>query len=77
LTLDGKSLRRTFEKAEGKAALHMLNAWACASRLCIGSTALKPGENEIVAIPRLLGLLDLKASTVTLDADLPRDRRTI
>ena len=68
IAIDGKTLRRSFEKVESKAALHVVNAWATESRLCIGMVAVEEGENEIVAIPRLLGLLDLKGRTVTIDA---------
>lgn len=68
IAIDGKTLRRTFEKAEGRTALHVVNAWASESRLCIGMVPVEEGENEIVAIPRLLGLLDLKGRTVTIDA---------
>lgn len=68
IAIDGKTLRRTFEKAEGVSPLHVVNAWATESRLCIGTVGLEDGENEIVAIPRLLGLVDLKGQTVTIDA---------
>ena len=68
IAIDGKTLRRTFDKAEGIAPLHVVNAWATESRLCIGTVGLDDGENEIVAIPRLLGLIDLKGQTVTVDA---------
>ena len=68
IAVDGKVLRRTFEKAEGISPLHVVNAWAAESRLCIGTVALEEGDNEIVAIPKLLGLIDVKGQTVTIDA---------
>lgn len=68
IAIDGKTLRRTMDRAEGKSPLHLVNAWATDSRLCIGTVAVEAGENEIVAIPRLLGLMDLKGHTVTIDA---------
>ncbi len=68
IAIDGKTLRRTMDRAEGRSPLHVVNAWATDSRLCIGTVAVEDGENEIVAIPRLLGLMDLQGHTVTIDA---------
>jgi len=35
IALDGKQLRRSFDAATGKAAIHMVSAWACQSRLVL------------------------------------------
>ncbi len=68
IAIDGKTLRRTMERAEGKSPLHVLNAWATESRLCLGTVSVEDGENEISAMPKLLGLVDLQGQTVTIDA---------
>jgi predicted transposase YbfD/YdcC len=66
--VDGKTLRRSHDRARGKAALHLVSAWADASGLVLGQVAVDSKANEIVAIPHLLALLDLRGCTVTIDA---------
>jgi len=46
----------------------MVSAYACANHLILGQLKVDKKENEIVAIPRLLELLNLKRATVTIDA---------
>lgn len=68
IAIDGKTIRRSFDHADKKAAIHMVSAWCCVNRLTLGQLATDLKSNEITAIPRLLGLLDLKAAVVTIDA---------
>lgn len=68
VAVDGKRLRRSFDRASGKAAIHMIGAWATESGLALGQLAVDGKDNEITAMPRLLELLDLKGATVTVDA---------
>jgi predicted transposase YbfD/YdcC len=68
VALDGKTLRRSHDRANGKAALHLVSAWASGSGLVLGQLAVDDKSNEIVAIPALLALLDVRGSTVTIDA---------
>ena len=68
IALDGKSVRRSFDSATGKAALHLVNAWASRSRLVLAQCAVDSKSNEITAIPTLLELLDIKGCIVTADA---------
>lgn len=68
LALDGKTLRRSFDAAAGKAALHMVSLWACEQGLVFGQLAVDQKSNEITAIPKLIELLDLKGLTITIDA---------
>lgn len=68
VAIDGKTLRRSFDRASGASPLHLVNAWAADQRLVLGQLAVDDKSNEIVAIPKLLGLLSLKGRTVTLDA---------
>ncbi len=68
LALDGKTLRRSHDRGKGKAALHLVSAWADASGLVLGQVAVDDKANEIVAIPQLLALLDIRGCTVTIDA---------
>lgn len=66
--IDGKALRGARGGGAGQTALHMVSAWASASRLVLGQVAVAEKSNEIVAIPALLRLLDLDGATVTIDA---------
>ena len=68
VALDGKTLRRSHDQRQGKAALHVVSAWATANRLVLGQVAVAAKSNEITAIPELLRLLDLKGCIVTIDA---------
>ena len=68
VAIDGKTLRRSHDRAKGRAALHLVSAWADASGLVLGQVAVEGKANEIVAIPHLLRLLDLRGRTVTIDA---------
>lgn len=68
IAIDGKTHRRSHDRANGKAALHLVSAWANDNRLVLGQIATESKSNEITAIPLLLALLDLKGATVTIDA---------
>jgi DDE_Tnp_1-associated/Transposase DDE domain len=68
VAIDGKTLRRTFDRAKGLGALHMVSAWATANGITLGQVAVDTKSNEITAIPQLLELLDLKDCVVTIDA---------
>jgi predicted transposase YbfD/YdcC len=68
VALDGKTLRRSHDRANGQAALHMVSAWASGSGLVLGQVAVDDKSNEITAIPALLRLLALDGATVTIDA---------
>lgn len=68
IAIDGKTLRGSHDRGEGKAALHLISAWAVANHLTLGQEAVDRKSNEITAIPRLLELLDLDGALVTIDA---------
>ena len=68
VAIDGKTLRRTFDRARSLGALHLVSAWATANGLTLGQVAVDAQSNEITAIPQLIELLDLKDCVVTIDA---------
>ena len=68
VAIDGKTLRRSHDRGAGKAALHLVSAWATRSGLVVGQVATDAKSNEITAIPVLLKLLALDGATVTIDA---------
>lgn len=68
VAVDGKTLRRSFDRAGGKGAIHMVSAWSSAQKLVLGARAVAEKSNEITAIPELLELLALKGAIITIDA---------
>ena len=68
VAIDGKVLRRWFDRASGKSALHMVSAWGCEQRMVLAQIATEAKSNEITAVPKLLDMLSLKATIVTTDA---------
>ena len=68
MAIDGKVLRRSFDRASGKSALHMVSAWGCQQRLVLAQIATDAKSNEITAVPKLLAMLSLKDAIVTTDA---------
>ena len=68
IAIDGKVLRRSFDRASGKSALHMVSAWGCEQRMVLGQIATDAKSNEIAAVPNLLKMLSLKDTIVTVDA---------
>jgi len=68
VAIDGKTLRRSFDRAAAASPLHLVSAWAVDARLCLGQLAVGDKSNEIVAVPKLLELLSLKGRIVTADA---------
>ena len=68
VSIDGKCLRGTSDKAAGKAAIYMVSAWANRTSTVLGQVRTEEKSNEIKAIPELLGMLDVNGCIVTIDA---------
>jgi predicted transposase YbfD/YdcC len=72
IAIDGKTCRRSHDRAAGQAPLHLVSAFATTSRLVLGQEAVADKSNEITAIPVLLQRLaesgGLKGALVTIDA---------
>lgn len=69
VAVDGKALRRSFAHAWDRSGMaHLVSAFVSANRLVLGQLAVDAKDNEIVAIPRLLAMLDLAGATVSIDA---------
>jgi len=68
ISIDGKTLRRSFDKTSGKGALHMVGAWVKENGIALGQMGVDEKTNEITAIPELIKMLDLKGAVVTIDA---------
>jgi predicted transposase YbfD/YdcC len=68
IAIDGKTVRRSSHKRRGKAAIHMVSAFAARQRLVLGQVKVADKSNEIVAIPALLDMLAIEGAVVTIDA---------
>jgi predicted transposase YbfD/YdcC len=68
VAIDGKTLRRSFERSKDALPIHLLNAWSCENSVTLGQIRVADKSNEITAIPQLLKTLYLRGSIVTLDA---------
>lgn len=66
--VDGKTARRSHNKAAGIGPLHLVSAWASRNRLVLGQIKVAEKSNEITAVPELLRLLEIKGCIVTVDA---------
>src|ERR1700674_4266640 len=68
IAIDGKTLRRSYQKKGAKAPIHMVPAFAARQRLVLGQVKVAEKSNEIVAIPKLLDMLAIEGAIVTIDA---------
>jgi len=69
ISLDGKTVKASFDRATTTSPLHMVSAW-CSEQggLVLGQRKTDTKSNEITAIPELLQLLAIKGCIVTIDA---------
>lgn len=68
VAIDGKTLRRTRDRAKEQKPLHLLSAFAHEAGLVIAQQAVDQKSNEITAIPVLLEKLCINGCIVTIDA---------
>ncbi len=68
IAIDGKCLRHSYDKSHNKSAIYMVSAWASENKIVLGQVKTQEKSNEITAIPKLLDALEIKGSTVTIDA---------
>jgi len=68
IPIDGKTIRGSYDREQGKSALHLVSVWSSSHRLVLGQVKVRDKSNEITAIPALLELLDLAGCIITIDA---------
>src|SRR6266446_402402 len=66
--IDGKTSRRSHDRAKGLGALHTVSVWVSEFGLSLGQVACAEKSNEITALPELLRLVDIKGTIITIDA---------
>jgi predicted transposase YbfD/YdcC len=67
LAIDGKTLRGTIPHGSSQ-GVHLVSAYAVATARVLDQEAVTTKENELVAVPRLLGRLDLRGRLLSGDA---------
>ena len=68
IPIDGKTLRGSSDRRDGRAAIPRVSAWAAENHLALGQVVVDKKSNEITAIPELLRLLEISGAIVTIDA---------
>ena len=68
ISMDGKTVCNSEDKAGNKKAIHMVSALASKYGLVLGQQKCYEKSNEITAIPALLKLLLVEGSIITIDA---------
>jgi predicted transposase YbfD/YdcC len=68
IAFDGKALRGSYDTSSGKKALHILNACAVESGICLAQLEVDTKTNEITTVPEMIDSLDLKGAMVSVDA---------
>jgi predicted transposase YbfD/YdcC len=66
--IDGKTVRRSHNKAAGARAIELVSAWAQQQRMTLGQVKVADDSNEITAVPELLRMIEIKGCLVTVDA---------
>jgi len=68
IALDGKTVRGSGNKRQKTPALHLVSAWASSHRMLLAQVKTETRSNEITALPKLLKLIDIRGSIITIDA---------
>ena len=68
IAIDGKTLRHSFDHGDPESSLHLISAWSDGCGQSLGQLPVDGKTNEITAAPKLLRQIDVKGTTVTLDA---------
>ena len=66
--VDGKTLRRSHDHANGIGPLHSVTVWASDFGITLAQVATDLKSNEITAIPKVLTLINLEGAIITIDA---------
>ncbi len=66
INIDGKTMRGSGNKHQSP--WHVVSAWSKEDGISFGQTVVNEKENEIVAIPKLLGSIKIANAVVTVDA---------
>ena len=68
IAIDGKTVRRSFDRQNGRSPLHLVSAFAVEHGLVLAQRATEAKRGELSVLPELLDGLDLRGCLVSLDA---------
>jgi hypothetical protein len=68
IALDGKTLRRSFDHLNDKAAAHVLGAFACDAALILAHREVRDAPDEVPAVQALIEALGVRGVLFTADA---------
>ena len=68
VAIDGKAVRRSFDRKKGRSPLHLVSAYATEGGLVLAQRAAEEKRGELTVLPDLLDGLDLHGCLVSLDA---------
>jgi len=68
IAIDGKTVRGSKDTFHDRQPIHLVSAWASQNQMVLGQFKTDVKSNEITAIPKLLELLDIEGSIITIDA---------
>ena len=68
IAIDGKEMRRSFDKAAEQSNMNIVTAFAHGARLTLGIAESAKGGGEILALRELIEMLDIRGITITADA---------
>ena len=60
VAVDGKTVRRSFDRRRERSPLHLVSAWASEQGLVLGQRRVHETSNEITAVPELLDQSSLR-----------------
>jgi predicted transposase YbfD/YdcC len=68
IAIDGKTVRRSFDRQDGRSPLHLVSAFATEHGLVLAQRAAEAKKGELSVLPGLLDGLDLRGCLISLDA---------
>jgi predicted transposase YbfD/YdcC len=68
LAIDGKTVRRSFDRKKGRSPLHLVSAYATEGGIVLAQRATEEKRGGLTVLPDLLDGLDLRGCLVSLDA---------
>src|SRR4051794_32199303 len=68
VAIDGKTVRRSFDRRDGRSPLHLVSAYATGGGIVLAQRATEAEGGELAVLPELLDGLDLRGCLVSLDA---------
>jgi predicted transposase YbfD/YdcC len=68
VAIDGKTVRRSFDRKRGRSPLHLVSAYATERGIVLAQRATESKGGERAVLPELLDGLDLRGCRVSLDA---------